>query len=113
VGLPSRLRESGLDQDALDYAAVQAELTPRSRGILLDSGKAKKGEPPPPKTHGVGTGAEFGGDLLVLRSLGGPEDDLGSQHQAVGSGTTPGPALEFGPFLGCQDDGGSDAHTAP
>lgn len=93
-----------------DLRIREAEGTARPRRVLFDAGEAEAVESVPPQSAGVGLGAEFPGDLLVLDAVGGPQEDPGPEDEPMRRGPTPCPRSELVSLLGRQDNRRSDTH---
>ena len=79
----------GSVHDAGDHRGGESRVTPRTRGVPLDPVQTEQEEATPPESHGVGPRLEFVGDLLVLPSFGGAENDLGAKDETLRGGAAP------------------------
>ena len=83
-----------------------------TRGVLLQTGGAQGQKPPTPELHRRSRDMHAAGNLLVLDSVGGQQDDLCPLNEALRLTSGSGPSLQGGTFLnGKQDRFGSPAHA--
>ena len=94
----------GIVDDRPDHRVRKRGRTPGSGSVLLDAGEAKAPELAPPESTGVALSVQLGPDLFVLESVGGGEDDLGSEHDPKGGGPASSPGLELTALFGCERD---------
>jgi hypothetical protein len=86
---------------------------PGPRRISLETMESKVVEPVAPKSARVGLYSEFHGDLFVLSSIGGPQDDPSAEDEAMRSRVAPRPLLETLPFLRGERQRSGHAHMRP
>jgi len=110
VGGRLRLRLEGVADDRLDLPVGEGRRSPGTRGVGHQSLEAGGEEPAAPEGRGDARRVEFLGDLLVLRSVGGAEDDAGPEDEAEGDGPSAGPSDELVPFVRGEEDGRGDPH---
>lgn len=79
VGLPPRLGEAGLIEDAADPFRVPAGIPPRTGSAEPDAREAKGGEASTSEVNRVGARSAIVSDLLALLSGHGPQDDPSPQ----------------------------------
>jgi hypothetical protein len=80
--------------------------------ILFQTGGTQGQEALPPQLHGRSRPAQLLGDLLVLDSLGGQQNNLRSLNEALRLGSGPGPGPQGDPLLvGKQNGGSTSAHV--
>lgn len=108
-GVRRRAPQGGLD-DGADLRIGQGGGAPRAGGVLLDPREAKGQEPSSPEGHRVGLGVKLQGDGIVLGALGGPQDDAGTQDEAVRRGATAGPRGQLSVFFRGEMDRGRHSH---
>ena len=113
VGGVGGLLLGGLLDDLLHLGGRYRSRPARSRRVFFKSGEAAVDKPIAPSSHLLRRDPEFGGDLLVLQALGGPQDDPGAFHVTERQGSGARLLFQDLSLFGAQCDGASYAHPRP
>jgi hypothetical protein len=84
-----RSRRRRLAHDELSNLLGVGRLTPSSCRVLLNPGAAGDGETISPSRHLLPRDVKFGGDLLIILSLGCKQHNLASLAQPLGTDAAP------------------------